>query len=246
LHRERKGPTAFAVIGSLVASLLVATSFSACSSRVAAVNCEWPSEETLPLNLSSPTDRQHLTDDALVAEDRAIRYADTTRGHRSGHFETAGVYARTRDECMARMFAGIAASHGVAVADVRAALGRRRFSVDLAVLLSMALFYGLAADCAARWVLRSFPFESRWPVLLAIGTASVVVSAGGLALGGLSAGLVEMIRIGNEHMSYRVGRSPWSRHQAELFVAGLLLFWIIAAIRFRASRVELAEPGSGT
>jgi hypothetical protein len=108
----------------------------------------------------------------------------------------------------------------------------------------MALFYGLVADRAARWVLRSFPFESRWLVLLAIAMASVIVSAGGLALGGLWAGLVEMIRIGNDHVSYRVGRSPWSRHQVDLFVGGLLLFWIFAALRFCEGCVELAEQVS--
>lgn len=227
------------------AALVLPTLFvCACAVRESHATCDWPSEETLPLNLDDSSQRQHLTDDALVAEDRAIRYADLTRGHRSGHFETSGKYARARDECMATMFAGIARSHGVTVTQVRQAVGYRRFSVDLAVLLSLLVFYGLAADSAARWVLRSFPFDRQWLVVAATVMTSVVVSVGGLLLGGLWAGLVEMIRVGNDHLSYRVGRSPWSRHQMELFVGGVLLFWLIALWRYWTmnGRFRSADP----
>jgi hypothetical protein len=49
----------------------------------------------------------------------------------------------------------------------------------------------------------------------------------------LKAGAVEMIRFGDTHMSYRVDRMPWSQHRVALFLTGVILFWMIALIRYR-------------
>ena len=46
-------------------------------------------------------------------------------------------------------------------------------------------------------------------------------------LGHLWAGVVEMIRVGDMHMSYRAGRLGWRGYGREVFALGVLLFWSI-------------------
>jgi hypothetical protein len=67
-------------------------------------DCQWPQETAFPLDLRNPEQRRHLTDDADLAEDLAIRYADLRVG------PTAG-YGETRDQCMAALFSTIAKNH---------------------------------------------------------------------------------------------------------------------------------------
>ena len=63
----------------------------------------------------------------------------------------------------------------------------------------------------------------------------------GVVLFGLYSATYEMIRIGNTHMSYRGGRSPWSQHQSELLVGGIILFALVAAYRHVRDRAESRE-----
>jgi hypothetical protein len=76
-------------------------------------NCQWPQEAAIPLDVRNPEQRRHLTDDAELAEDLAIRSADSGRGIGSGHFAGPAADERTRDECMAALFSTIAKNHGV-------------------------------------------------------------------------------------------------------------------------------------
>ena len=62
-----------------------------------------------------------------------------------------------------------------------------------------------------------------------------------MGLFGLYFATYEMIRIGNTHMSYRGGRSPWSQHQSELLVGGIILFALVAAYRHVRDRAESRE-----
>src|SRR6266404_5600509 len=71
-------------------------------------NCEWLGETAVSLDLSKSGQQQHLADDAQSAEDLAIRYADSHSGPRSGHFAGFDEYRRTREQCMAALFAVIA------------------------------------------------------------------------------------------------------------------------------------------
>jgi len=117
---------------------------AACNRRVSPnSNCEWPHETAIALDLTKPAQRRHVSDDAGVAEDLAIRYADSHSGPRSGHFAGLEEYARTREQCRAALFQAIADNHGVTQERVRESLEDRRTSFDLAVILSFAVLYGL-------------------------------------------------------------------------------------------------------
>jgi len=97
--------------------------------------CQWqPNDNPSRLDLRDRSRRLHLMDEALSAEDRAVRYADFQRGHRSGHFEGNDAYRRAREQCMAMTVEAVANHHGVTPMQVREALTYRRTSVDILVL----------------------------------------------------------------------------------------------------------------
>jgi hypothetical protein len=143
---------------------------------------------------------------------------------------------------MAALFQTIANSHGVTQEQVRESLEYRRTSLDLAVILSFAVVYSLAASGMARRLRRRFPFDEGWiagTVVTAI--ASAVVSLGGVMVGEIWSTTVEEIRIGNGHLSYRVARIPWTQHRLSLFAGGVVLFWLIAGLQQRATARQV--PG---
>ncbi len=82
-------------------------------------NCVWVEEDNRSLNLEKATDRHHLRDDAVTAEDVAIRWADQYYGH-------APEYDRRRNDCMEALFKDIASHHRVDMALVR----QYRFRMD--------------------------------------------------------------------------------------------------------------------
>jgi hypothetical protein len=58
--------------------------------------------------------------------------------------------------------------------------------------------------------------------------------------------VVEMVRLENGHLSYRVSRLPFTRYSMELFVVGLMLFWSIALLQRRSiSREPEVEDRPG-
>jgi hypothetical protein len=98
----------------VVMSLPLLVCFAACTGGDRRnANCQWPQETAISLDVRNPEQQRHLSDDALLAEDLAIRYADSGKGLGSGHFAGPAVYERTRDECMAALFSTIAKNHGV-------------------------------------------------------------------------------------------------------------------------------------
>lgn len=172
-------------------------------------NCEWPQEAAVSLDLRNPRQQQHLSDDALLAEDLAIRYADVHRGLRSGHYAGAVVYEETRDKCMAALFSTIAKNHSVTSEQVRASLLRRRLSFDAVVFLSFAAVYWFVADRLAQRVCRRFPLrESRLAALGFTAVTSAGVSFAGALLGELWSFIAEGVRLGNDHLSYRASLHP--------------------------------------
>ena len=81
------------------------------------------------------------------------------------------------------------------------------------------------------------------PRIRSVATAVTACAAGvgGLALFGLYSAVYEMARVGNTHMSYRVDRHPWHRHQGELLVAGIMVFALVALFRHARDRAEQGE-----
>ena len=137
---------------------------------------------------------------------------------------------------MAALFSTIARNHSVTSEQVREYLVRRRTSLDAAVILSFAVLYWFVADRLARRMCRRFPFEGGWPgALVSIVATSIAVSIIGVLLGEQWSIMVESIRLGTGHLSDRTFRIPWVQHRMQLFAAGVFLFWLAAALRYKVS-----------
>ena len=175
--------------------------------------------------------RRHLSKDAELAEELAIRYADTHHGLRWGHFESWDVYARARNQCLSSMFEEIGKVHGVTARQVFETLGGNRAEVDLAVNLPFLALYGLVAGLMILRLWARYPPSDGWLAgVMVVLLCSIAFGVGGVLLGEAWSNGVESARIGNGHLSYRVDRLPWARYRAELFTLLVILFWCIAAV----------------
>jgi len=214
----------------LSASLVFTVCTLGCSMR-AGMNdaCQWPSEPATALDPTNRAHQRHLVDDVRVAEELGIRYDDSRRARGA---PSPGKPVK-RDECDTALFNEIAARHAVRLDDVRE--GRRRLaegSWNPAMYLPLAALYAVAALTTARRIRRRFygPDEKA-AVLVATFAASVAISASLLPLGHLWGGIVEMVRVGNQHMSYRADRLGWRGYDREVFTLGVLLFWSLVLIQ---------------
>jgi hypothetical protein len=191
-------------------------------------DCRWPVEIA-----DHRADGRHLSEDAELAEDLAIRYADTHHGLRTPFYVSGEAYGAARDACMKSLFAQIAKQHGVAPEEVEASLGHHRTSIDLAVTLPFALLYLIGAwfACGVMWR-RYAPAEDGWgPSLVMAVFCSLVAGVGCTIAGEVWSLVAETYRLGNSHMSYRAQRLPWVQHRGAFFVAAVILFWVTASIR---------------
>ena len=193
-------------------------------------NCTWSEDDSRSLDLTRFSDRRHLHFDAVTAEDVAIRWADQ-------QFHLRPEYEQGRDKCMATLFQGVAAQHHVDVAVVRQYSRERDLVVDVPVILSFGVLYGVVAYIFAGRIRRRFPpgEPGFWVMTLtmAIGVSLVAVLAGGLW-----SIVVEEIRINSGHLSYRMNRIPFRRHWALVWACGVIVFVLAAATRsdlFRSS-----------
>jgi hypothetical protein len=50
----------------------------------------------------------------------------------------------------------------------------------------------------------------------------------------------ETLRIGYGHLVQRAERIPWGHHRPAIFAAGLVVFWILSWIRYRAAAPSTA------
>lgn len=218
-------------------SLLLLVCSAACAQRLPPdSNCEWPHETAISIDLTKPAQQRHPSDDAQVAEDLAIRYADSHTGPRSGHFAGFDEYGRTREQCMAALFQVIANNHGVTQEQVRKSLEYRRTSLDLAVILSFAVFYSFVASSMARRLWRRLPPNEGWIAgTMVTLVTSALVSMAGVGVGEIWSTIAETFRVGSGHLSYRTNRIPWTQHRLGLFVCGIVLFWLMAGIQRRAT-----------
>lgn len=224
----------------------VALCCGACNpAAVRPAHCEWRDEPISRLDLRINADQRHLAADARRAEEIAMRFADVTRGRRSGRYAGPEAYHDARGRCLSALSQEIATRHGLQPEDVAGAVGQRDGRLDGIVLVFFAVVFGFAAERAARRLFDRFPPDEPWPALIATAGAAVFMSAAGVILGGLGSSIVEMIQVGNTHLSYRALRLPWSQHWLPLFAGGLILFALIAMIRWRqaarasASRLPL-------
>jgi hypothetical protein len=202
------------------------------------VNCQWPHESHHDLDRRNTVDLRHLRDDAQFAEELAIRYGDSLR-QKEGLTEAR----EKRMQCMETLFATIATSHGVTKDEVRDAASERDWRMDFTLVnLPIALAFALFAYHLCGRVFNAI--DARSTATIAVLILSVLVSLCGVMVGEMWAGAVEIIRIGNGHLSFRTARIPWSSEREYLFTSGLLLFWLIAAFRYHNISKTPGGPSS--
>lgn len=174
-------------------------------------NCEWPAESGI----------RPLVQDVRTIEELALRYADT-------RFDSESAHGRLRAECEAKLFGMLPAKHGVSVegiATARAQLAQNSF--DPPVHLPLVLFYLAVVAVAVRRIRRRFSADEVMPVVIATVFVSVGIAVGFIVLGHLWDGVVEMLRVGNTHMSYRAERLGFREHTGKVVALAMGLFWCV-------------------
>lgn len=219
---------------ALVAILLLSTS---CIGVNKDPNCRWPADhQARALDLAAGSDRRHLADDAQTAEDLAIRHADASRS--PDWQRNVAEYHRVREECKARLFTTVSTQHAVSTEAVVAAVGDRREWLDAIVIGAFALAFLTIARIATRFMLRGALVDSRLlggAMILAAALAAGIVAVAG---GSVFIAVVESIRVGNGHMSYRVDRLPLRHRPIETFAAGAICFMSVGAVQLQRKRVN--------
>ena len=209
--------------------------------------CSWTGDTRFPLDPRNPAHRLHLVEDAQLAEELGIRYADAEFGRRFGVEHHGGLLenGRVRGECLARMFQAIENNHAVTSEQIRVARGQRNPTYDVAVGLLFLPLYSLGAALACRRLGRRFSSSERHARVVATGLLSLAAAFLGTQAFRLWGGVWEVIRVGNGHMTgIRAASSSIWVHDygwAE-FVGCMLIFWMIALICFQA--VKDSEPAS--
>jgi len=144
---------------------------------------------------------------------------------------------------MASLFQIIRSNHGVTVEQIRWRLAHRPAELDLAVILTfIALYVWVATLIISRVYRRDADHQgtSAWVVMIVY--TSIIASVAGVLLGEVWSDLMENIRLGNGHLSYRAERIPWGHHRLGMFVGGLVLFWLLAAVHHRGRSTSLGIP----
>jgi len=187
--------------------------------------CRWVEDEYRALDLSVGADRRHLRNDAITAEDVAIRWADR-------HYHLMPEYEHRRDECMTSLFNGIASRHGVTMATVSQYSLERDLVFDLGVTLCFGLVYAFGAYKVCDWIRARFSDDERayW-IMAAVLSACVALT--GVMLGNLGFIVAESLRLNSVHLSYRMARLPWRAHWELLFGCGVVIFGLVAVFRSR-------------
>jgi hypothetical protein len=135
------------------------------------------------------------------------------------------------DECMDRLFVGLSRYHGLDSALADSYRLQRNAFADATILLAFSSLYALAAYFAAGVVLRRFSPDGVAATLVAVVCVALVCGVAGAMAYDLWSGVIEGVRLGSGHLSYRGERIPWSQSTAPLFV-GVALFLVTALIRY--------------
>jgi hypothetical protein len=229
---------------TLVVALLWAGAIGCIDRARVNSRCEWSQETPGVLLLSDSQHEQHLVEDIELATELAVRYADSLHKERFG-YEGHGGYVeggRARDRCMASLLSEIAKRHEIpldVVNKVRAR-GDRPVVWDAMVILLFGVIYASISAVIAQSISRRFPADEGWPALAAPAIGSLGIGALGLLLFQWWAMTLEMIRVGNDHLSgYRASWNPWTEHFIALYMAGVIIFLVIASVRYGLERLRL-------
>jgi hydrogenase-4 membrane subunit HyfE len=79
------------------------------------------------------------------------------------------------------------------------------------------------------------------PAIITLAVASVVVSALFVLVGEFWTSILQMIRVGSQHVGGRVARLPWKQHERQILIVGIVLFWAVVLLRRGARRGMLTS-----
>jgi hypothetical protein len=192
--------------------------------------CEWPSEPPLAARAHGEANRANLTDDIKIAEELAIRFTDA-----QGKLNPlAGQRLR---ECESRLFAVIAANRGLTVADViETRKGLSEWRWDSLVHLPLITTYIIAMIAIVQRIHRRFTADEWGAAVVATLATSLALGVSILVIGHLWHGLIEMIRVGNTHMSYRAFRLGWRQYSLHVFLMVVLSCWAMVLASYLLPR----------
>jgi hypothetical protein len=209
------------------------------------LECRWPPEEAFPLDLQNPQHVRHLLSDIEVADELTIRYRDEQGGRKPRplfgiQFRTKGS-PRPSDEwaerCRSQLTQAIVDHHEIpreAIAAIRPRLAER--GLDLPVTIPVLFLYGCLARIGLRRVRLRFADDEPLARGIALIVVSIAVGAGTVVAGGLWSGIVEIVRVGNEHLAGRAALIAWPARVPVVFAMTVLAFWILTfATRQRPS-----------
>lgn len=165
--------------------------------------CQWTGDATFVYDERQAAHRTHLVEDAQLAEELGIRYADAEFGRRFGVEHHGGLLdgGRVRRDCLRQMFQAIEIAHGVSPEQILVARGQRNQWFDTAVALLFLPLYLLGAAQGCRRLRRRFSAKERAARWAATGVASVAAGFLGFQVFRLWAAVWEVIRVGNGHMT---------------------------------------------
>jgi hypothetical protein len=105
---------------------------------------------------------------------------------------------------------------------------------DWVATLPMMVIYVISSWTMAGWIARRFSPDGGWVAGVGAGVVSVMIAIGVTMVGNLLGAAVWMLRMASTHASYRALRPTWmGEHRQELFVGGVVVFWMVAFVRYR-------------
>jgi hypothetical protein len=226
----------------LLAIVLASLCVSACSRRDGLnFDCKWVPDPAVGVDLQNRSQVRHLVDDLRTAEELAMRYGDRLAGWRQveifgivtrhGGLNERELGRRSRQQCAATLLPRIASTHAVTVADlegVRPRLEDR--GLDLPVTIPIVLVFAYVLARFARWIRSRFETDERVGWVAATLFASLVIPVVVLAIGGAWAGVVEIIRLGNEHIGQRARVDGLRANFLIMLGLGIVTVWIASAV----------------
>lgn len=200
--------------------------------------CRWTADSAVLPPPGDPARRAHLIEDIRVAEELGIRHGDAILGH-----VNTDTGRRAREWCTEISMQEIMHRHNVSRAELASLTGVRVLWVDLlAVFLPMGAVFLVVSRRVIERVVAGYDPEDRW---LALAVLIILMPvAAGLALGvtQMWGWLVEVLRVRDEHISYRAFELPASRHGWLVWGAAMALFAVVAVTVLLRKR-EITQPG---
>ena len=190
-------------------------------------NCAWPPEQPRSLDLVNAADRRHLVTDVELVEELVDRY----RFH----------VPNEQPQCEARLIETVGRTHTVAISDI--ARARERVAdrgLDLPVNVPVAVLFIWSVIVVTRRIERRFSDEML-PTMITLAIASIALSVLFVLIGEFWTSVLQMARVGSQHVGGRVARLPWKRHEAEILALAIVMFWtVVLGRRAYDRRVAIA------